>query len=131
MALADIDAGRGIMLIDPKGDLVTDLLARLSRPCSRPLDWAHLAHHDRGLGRPPLGVRDANHLGQHVVEAVQAAVGEARVITFIPKRCHHREQTVRRNLCRQRGQRTSAACDPWAASVAVGRGRDAAATHLL
>ncbi|MGH3779630.1 MAG: helicase HerA domain-containing protein, partial [Pseudonocardiaceae bacterium] len=29
LILADIDAGRGIVLIDPKGDLVTDLLSRL------------------------------------------------------------------------------------------------------
>lgn len=31
MILADADAGRGIVLIDPKGDLVTDLLSRLPR----------------------------------------------------------------------------------------------------
>lgn len=30
-----------------------------------------------------------------------------------PKPCHHREQTVRRNLCHQPSQRTSAAGDPW------------------
>jgi Helicase HerA, central domain len=55
MILADADAGRGIVLIDPKGDLVTDVLARLPRsaadrvvlfdadsrtrpPCLNPLD---------------------------------------------------------------------------------------------
>jgi type IV secretory pathway TraG/TraD family ATPase VirD4 len=55
LILADIDAGRGVVLIDPKGDLVTDLLARLPRstadrvvlfdadsrarpPCLNPLD---------------------------------------------------------------------------------------------
>jgi hypothetical protein len=31
LLLADIDAGRGVVLIDPKGDLVTDLLSRLPR----------------------------------------------------------------------------------------------------
>ena len=42
MILADADAGRGIVLIDPKGDLVTDVLSRLpARPaielcCSTP-----------------------------------------------------------------------------------------------
>ena len=58
--LADIDAGRGIVLIDPKGDLVTDILARLpssaadrvvlfdpeqrSRPpCLNPLDGGDTA----------------------------------------------------------------------------------------
>ncbi|MGQ0573848.1 MAG: type IV secretory system conjugative DNA transfer family protein, partial [Pseudonocardia sp.] len=29
MILADIDAGRGVVLIDPKGDLVTDILSRM------------------------------------------------------------------------------------------------------
>ena len=29
LALADIEAGRGVVVIDPKGDLVTDLLERL------------------------------------------------------------------------------------------------------
>jgi Helicase HerA, central domain len=55
MILADADAGRGIVLIDPKGDLVTDVLSRLPRsaadrvvlfdadsksrpPCLNPLD---------------------------------------------------------------------------------------------
>lgn len=55
MILADAEAGRGIVLIDPKGDLVTDLLSRLPRsaadrvvlfdadstsrpPCLNPLD---------------------------------------------------------------------------------------------
>ena len=55
MVLADADAGRGIVLVDPKGDLVTDVLARLPRsaadrvvlldadsrsrpPCLNPLD---------------------------------------------------------------------------------------------
>lgn len=55
MILADADAGRGIVLIDPKGDLVTDILSRLPRsaadrvvlfdadsrtrpPCLNPLD---------------------------------------------------------------------------------------------
>jgi hypothetical protein len=55
LILADIDAGRGVVLIDPKGDLVTDLLSRLPRtaaarlvlfdadsrarpPCLNPLD---------------------------------------------------------------------------------------------
>ncbi|WP_280382725.1 type IV secretory system conjugative DNA transfer family protein [Nocardia wallacei] len=33
MALADSDAGRGLVLIDPKGDLVTDILKRLPRHC--------------------------------------------------------------------------------------------------
>lgn len=34
---------------------------------------------------PDLAVRDADHLGRHVADAVHAAVGEARVITFIPR----------------------------------------------
>ncbi|RSM34918.1 type VI secretion protein [Amycolatopsis balhimycina DSM 5908] len=55
MILADAEAGRGIVLIDPKGDLVTDMLSRLPRsvadrvvifdadsksrpPCLNPLD---------------------------------------------------------------------------------------------
>ncbi|WP_280272827.1 type IV secretory system conjugative DNA transfer family protein [Nocardia wallacei] len=55
MILADADAGRGLIVIDPKGDLVTDVLARLPRrladrvvlfdadskappPCVNPLD---------------------------------------------------------------------------------------------
>ncbi|WP_369805271.1 type IV secretory system conjugative DNA transfer family protein [Pseudonocardia sp. MH-G8] len=55
MILADADAGRGILLVDPKGDLVTDVLSRLPRrsadrvvlldadarsrpPCLNPLD---------------------------------------------------------------------------------------------
>ncbi|GAA2693142.1 hypothetical protein GCM10010428_71150 [Actinosynnema pretiosum subsp. pretiosum] len=55
MILADVDAGRGVVLIDPKGDLVTDVLCRLPReaadrvvlfdadsrsrpPCLNPLD---------------------------------------------------------------------------------------------
>ncbi|MGH3991456.1 MAG: helicase HerA domain-containing protein, partial [Pseudonocardiaceae bacterium] len=55
MILADAEAGRGIVLIDPKGDLVTDVLSRLPRcaadrvvlfdadskarpPCLNPLD---------------------------------------------------------------------------------------------
>lgn len=55
LALDDADAGRGLVLIDPKGDLVTDVLARLPRsavdrvvlfdadsrarpPCLNPLD---------------------------------------------------------------------------------------------
>ncbi|MBA8926911.1 ABC-type oligopeptide transport system ATPase subunit [Kutzneria viridogrisea] len=55
MILADAEAGRGIVLIDPKGDLVTDILSRLPRsaadrvvlfdadsksrpPCLNPLD---------------------------------------------------------------------------------------------
>ncbi|SDN05589.1 type IV secretory system conjugative DNA transfer family protein [Allokutzneria albata] len=55
MILDDVDAGRGVVLIDPKGDLVTDLLSRLPRaagdhivlfdadskarpPCLNPLD---------------------------------------------------------------------------------------------
>jgi hypothetical protein len=55
MILADADAGRGIVLIDPKGDLVTDILSRLPKsaghrvvlfdadsktrpPCLNPLD---------------------------------------------------------------------------------------------
>jgi hypothetical protein len=55
LILADIDAGRGVVLIDPKGDLVTDLLSRMPRtaadrvvlfdadsrahpPCLNPLD---------------------------------------------------------------------------------------------
>ena len=55
LILADIDAGRGVVLIDPKGDLVTDLISRLPRtaadrvvlfdadsracpPCLNPLD---------------------------------------------------------------------------------------------
>lgn len=51
MILADAEAGRGIVLIDPKGDLVTDVLSRLPRSAadrvvifdadskSRPPDW--------------------------------------------------------------------------------------------
>ena len=31
LALADMDAGRGVVLVDPKGDLADDLLARLPR----------------------------------------------------------------------------------------------------
>jgi type IV secretory pathway TraG/TraD family ATPase VirD4 len=55
MILADAEAGRGIVLIDPKGDLVTDILSRLPKsaadrvvlfdadsksqpPCLNPLD---------------------------------------------------------------------------------------------
>ncbi|GAA2535761.1 type IV secretory system conjugative DNA transfer family protein [Pseudonocardia sp. RS010] len=34
MILADADAGRGILLVDPKGDLVTDVLSRLPRRCA-------------------------------------------------------------------------------------------------
>ncbi len=34
MILDDADAGRGILLIDPKGDLVTDVLSRLPRRCA-------------------------------------------------------------------------------------------------
>ncbi|NQE91714.1 type IV secretory system conjugative DNA transfer family protein [Nocardia terpenica] len=34
MVLADADAGRGLVLIDPKGDLITDLLKRLPRRCA-------------------------------------------------------------------------------------------------
>src|SRR6185312_5394211 len=34
LILDDADAGRGVVLIDPKGDLVTDLLARLPRRCA-------------------------------------------------------------------------------------------------
>ncbi|WP_300015897.1 DUF87 domain-containing protein [Pseudonocardia sp.] len=34
MILADADADRGILLIDPKGDLVTDVLSRLPRRCA-------------------------------------------------------------------------------------------------
>ena len=37
MALADIRAGRGVVLIDPKGDLVDDLLARLPEQALRRL----------------------------------------------------------------------------------------------
>lgn len=58
MILADVDAGRGVLLVDPKGDLVTDVLARIPRtaadrvvlldadtrggitPCLNPLDPA-------------------------------------------------------------------------------------------
>ncbi|WP_280268777.1 type IV secretory system conjugative DNA transfer family protein [Nocardia wallacei] len=34
MVLADADAGRGLVLIDPKGDLVTDILNRLPQHCA-------------------------------------------------------------------------------------------------
>ncbi|WP_298800306.1 type IV secretory system conjugative DNA transfer family protein [uncultured Pseudonocardia sp.] len=34
MILADAEAGRGILLVDPKGDLVTDVLSRLPRRCA-------------------------------------------------------------------------------------------------
>lgn len=57
LALADIDAGRGVVVVDPKGDLITDLLDRLPvtaadrlvlfdpdqpgrPPCLNPLDGA-------------------------------------------------------------------------------------------
>src|SRR5438270_9053847 len=49
MALADIDAGRGIVLIDPKGDLVTDLLTRLPRSASDRL----VVFDAHGRTRPP------------------------------------------------------------------------------
>ena len=61
------------------------------------IDGVHHAHaRARWTGRtlritiegwvdPHLAVRDADHLGQHAAEAVHAAVGEARVITFIPQ----------------------------------------------
>jgi len=65
LVLADADAGRGVVVIDPKGDLITDILDRLPRgvadrvvlmdadsrqlpPCLNPLD----AHPDPGP-RPP------------------------------------------------------------------------------
>lgn len=34
MILADAEAGRGVLLVDPKGDLVTDVLSRLPRRCA-------------------------------------------------------------------------------------------------
>jgi type IV secretory pathway TraG/TraD family ATPase VirD4 len=34
MILDDADAGRGVLLVDPKGDLVTDILDRLPRRCA-------------------------------------------------------------------------------------------------
>jgi hypothetical protein len=49
MVLADADAGRGIVLIDAKGDLVTDVLARLPRRCG---DRLVLLDAD-GRGRQP------------------------------------------------------------------------------
>ncbi|MCA1835662.1 MAG: DUF87 domain-containing protein, partial [Actinobacteria bacterium] len=49
MALADVDAGRGIVLIDPKGDLVTDLLSRLPRSASDRL----VLFDAHGRTRPP------------------------------------------------------------------------------
>ena len=47
MILADACAGRGVVVVDPKGDLVTDLLARLPSSCG-----AGSAHRRR-LAVPP------------------------------------------------------------------------------
>src|SRR5439155_26127953 len=33
LILADVEAGRGVAVLDPKGDLVTDVLARLPQEC--------------------------------------------------------------------------------------------------
>ena len=35
LVLADVDAGRGVVVIDPKGDLITDLCDRLPQAAGR------------------------------------------------------------------------------------------------
>jgi len=60
MILADADAGRGILLVDPKGDLVTDVLSRLPRRCA---DRVVLLDADSRSRPPCLNPLDVTHAG--------------------------------------------------------------------
>lgn len=61
MITQDLDAGYGVVVIDPKGDLITDLLARI--PDHRRGDVIVLdpADRDRPVGLNPLRSADADH----------------------------------------------------------------------
>jgi hypothetical protein len=61
MITQDLDAGYGVVVLDPKGDLITDLLNRI--PAHRMNDVCVLdpADRDRPVGLNPLRAADADH----------------------------------------------------------------------
>lgn len=67
LALGDVDAGRGLVVIDPKGDLITDLLDRLPRSAADRL----VLFDPHQPGRPPrlnpLDATDSDVAVDHVV----------------------------------------------------------------
>src|SRR5947207_1837401 len=60
LALSDIEAGRGVVVIDPKGDLVSDILDRFPASATAPV----LIDPDEAACSPVLNVLDAEK-GEH------------------------------------------------------------------
>ncbi|MEB8338023.1 helicase HerA domain-containing protein [Streptomyces endophyticus] len=67
MALADADAGRGVVVIDPKGDLVTDVLARLPEQLGSKVALFDADSTDRPPILNPLEGEDVAHTVDDVV----------------------------------------------------------------
>ena len=55
MILADVSAGRGVLVVDPKGDLVTDVLARVSKDDAERVVVLDAARRDMSVGLNVLG----------------------------------------------------------------------------
>lgn len=62
MIVGDLERGRGVVVIDPKGDLVRDVLARVPKARRDDVIVLDPADDDRPVGLNPLRVHDA---GQH------------------------------------------------------------------
>ena len=58
MALQDIEAGRGVVLLDPKGDLVDDIIARVRAPHLQRVVVLDPARSDHVVGFNPLSARN-------------------------------------------------------------------------
>ncbi|WP_425838389.1 type IV secretory system conjugative DNA transfer family protein [Streptomyces fractus] len=67
MALADAEAGRGVVVIDPKGDLVTDILARLPEELGHKVALFDADSTDRPPVLNPLEGGDVAHTVDDVV----------------------------------------------------------------
>lgn len=58
MALRDIEAGRGVVVLDPKGDLVDDIIARVRAPHLKCVVVLDPARSDHVVGFNPLSARN-------------------------------------------------------------------------
>lgn len=75
LALQDMQSGRGVVVVDPKGDLVTDLLARI--PSDRGGDVVVLdPSSPRPLGLNPLQAADAELAADAIVAVFHSLYGE-------------------------------------------------------